>query len=292
MRRILRWSLAGLLLLALLGAYLAWDNNRPATMPEQSRLESALENSIQWLTDNRTSVLDNGNPMLWYMVEQAAELSGDQRLTDLFGTYRARYLEGRSGNIWRLLFYPKTWLPVRWQDISAFPDYNQHFVYAMTCDRELAQIPEIAAQNAPDFCDSHPLRPACATHQMMGALLLKRSACGDPKELDQLVRALQQRIHRQLTWDPRVVDVYMQRVLMLAASGASKTVKPIWVQRLLDAQQPDGGWSGFMPLIPVGGQRFIGIDQLPGVRAPKSDFHMTAQGVLLLTLLTHPGSAP
>jgi hypothetical protein len=175
-------------------------------------------------------------------------------------------------------------------DIANYPDYNQHFFYAITCDRELAEAPEIAAQNEAAFCGGHPLRPACVTHQMMGLLLLKRSECGDTAQLDQTIRMLQQRIRKQLTWDFRVVDVYMQRVLMLVASGARDAVKPIWLRQLLKAQQADGGWSNFMPLLPIGNDRYIGIRRLLAIGPPEADFHITAQGVLLFTLLTNPPS--
>jgi hypothetical protein len=147
-------------------------------------------------------------------------------------------------------------------------------------------VPEIAAQNESGFCDRHPLRPACVTHQMMGLLLLKRSDCGDTAELDATIRDLQKVIHRQLTWDPRVVDVYMQRVLMLVASGAADEVKAVWLKELIDAQLQDGSWSSFMPLLPLGRNTYIGTQKLLSIGTPKSDFHMTAQGVLLFAMLS------
>jgi hypothetical protein len=288
MRILLRWLLAGMGLLVLVGGYIFWNNNRPVAAPDHGQLEAARERSIQWLISNREKILEDNNSMLWLMVQEAADISGDERLQGLFASYRQRHIETNPNSLWRPLFYPKTWVPVRYQDIARFPDYNQYFIYAITCDRDLAKVPAIAAQNTPEFCDRHPLRPACVTHQMMGLLLLKRSECGDMKQLDETIRTLQQRIRKQLIWDPRVVDVYMQRVLMLVQSGAGDLVKPVWLQRLLDAQQTDGGWSGFMPLVPVGKHRYIGISRLPGIGTLRSNFHMTAQGVLLFSLLTHP----
>ena len=285
MRFLLRGILAISALLALSGGYFIWHNNRSVAPPNHEQLSATLENSIQWLTDHRQKILDDPNSMLWRMIQQAGDITGDTRLKALFADYTQRYLDHHPNNIWRPLFYPKSWVPVRYEDIAGFPYYNLHFIYAFTCDHDLATVPEIAAQNDPAFCDQHPLRPACATHQMMGLLLLKRSQCGDQVQLDNSIETLQQRIHSQLTWDPRVVDVYMQRVLMLVESGAGDTVKPVWLKALIAAQQPDGGWSPFMPLIPVGGGRSIGIDRLPGIRSPRSSFHTTAQGVLLFALL-------
>ena len=288
MRFLLRGILVVVAVLALYGSYLVWNNNRSAAAPDQDQLKTTLENSIQWLVEHRQEILDSNNPMLWLMVQQANDITDDARLKELFADYAQRYIDTRPNNIWRPLFYPNSWVPVRFEQIANFPYYNWHFIYSFTCDQELAEVPEISAQNDPAFCDRYPFRPACVTHQMMGLLLLKRSKCGDQAELDSSIEILQQRIHTQLTWDPRVVDVYMQRVLMLVESGAGDLVKPVWLQQLIDSQQPDGGWSPFMPLIPVGGARSIGTKRLLSIETPRSDFHMTAQGVLLFALLTHP----
>lgn len=282
----LRSIVLAVCLLILSAGYLVWNNNRSLTAPDYGRLELARDRSIHWLTDNRTKLLKNNNPMLWQMIQKAAEISGDERLQSLFASYRQQYLETNQNSLWHPLFYKRTWVPVRYEDIARLPDYDQFFIYSITCDRDLGQVPIIAAQSETGFCDQHPIRPACVTHQMMGLLLLKRSECGGTERLDESIKTLQQRIYNQLRWDPRVVDVYMQRVLMLVESGAGNTVKPVWLQQLLSAQQTDGGWSNFMPMLPLGEHRYIGISRLPGIGEPRSDFHMTAQGALLFTLLT------
>ncbi len=277
-------------LFVLLYGYLVWKNSVSVTTPGQTELAATLENSIQWLEQNRDLVLSDGNPMLWYMVQQAADISDDQRLQRLFEDYEQRYLKNRAINLWRPLFYPGTWIPVRFEDIASYPDYNLLFMYGITCDAELGQVPEIAVQTDAAFCDRHLLRPGCVTHQMMGIRLLQRSSCGDAAQLDDTVQQLQQRIRRQLLLDPRVGDSYMQRVLMLVESGAGGLLKPVWIRNLVDAQQPDGGWSYFEPLLPVGGDRFFGFTQrfFAIKKKPHSDFHMTAQGILLFALLTRP----
>jgi len=275
-------------LLVLLYGYVVWQNNTSVTPPERTELEATLENSIQYLEQNRDSVLATFNPMLWYMIQQAANVSGDQRLQRLFADYEQRYLKNRSTSLWRPLFYPGAWTPVRFEDIASFPYYNWHFIYAIICDSELGKVPEIAAQNDPAFCDGHPLRPACATHQLMGIRLMQRIKCGDTDQLADTVKQLQQRIRRQLLLDIRVVDVYMQRVLMLAESGANNLIKPVWIQNLIDAQQADGSWSEFEPLVPLGGGRYFGYGQkFFAVRQPSPSFHMTAQGILLFSILTN-----
>jgi len=286
MRKLFRVTGFIIILLLLAYAYETWENNKSVEIPDQVQIQATLEKSIVWLEQNREKVLVDTNPALWNMVQRAAEVANDQRLKSLFAAYELRYLKDRR-NIWRPMFYPGTWVPVRFEDIANLPYYNLHFIYAILCDRELGDVSEIAAQNAPAFCDKHPLRPACATHQLMGIRFLQRSECGDAEQLDDTVHQLQQRIRKQLILDPRVVDVYMQRVLMLVESGASEMVKPVWIKSLVDAQRADGGWGPFEPLVPLMGGRYFSYGpKVFSIKQPRSTFHTTAQGVLLFSLLS------
>lgn len=76
-------------------------------------------------------------------------------------------------------------------------------------------------------------------------------------------------------------------------SGARDRVKPVWakpawLRRVLDAQTADGGRSGMQPLLPLGNGRVLGFSQRGvGMGEPCANFHVTAQGVLLLSLLLH-----
>ncbi len=138
-----------------------------------------------------------------------------------------------------------------------------------------------------DFCPSrYPLRPACVTHQMMGMRFMQERGCGEKAEVDRVVHSLQDRIVLQLTWDPRPIDTYLQRVLMLIESGQAERVKPFWLQRVLDTQLGDGGWGNFYPLLPISNGKHIGFSGRGlSTGRPNSDFHATAQGVFLLSLL-------
>lgn len=290
MKKILiKLTLSVLALVVATAAVLLYTNNRAAPWPERAELQTALEATIGWMEANRETVLKQANPVLWWMVQQSAERTGDPRLRALFAEYHAQRLaDGR--NLWLPLFYPGRWVPFTDAEIAHFPDYNLHFVYAISCDATLAEHPVVRPQLHADFCDRHPWRPACATHQLMGFRFMQRGQCGDPEAVRAEVAALQSRIVGQLTWDPRVVDVYVQRVLMLAESGATERIKPIWLRRVLAAQRPDGGWAGVDPLVSLGsftlsfGPRGFSLAQ------PRSDFHATAQGLLLLSLLNHAES--
>ncbi|MEE9494715.1 MAG: hypothetical protein V3W04_15250 [Gammaproteobacteria bacterium] len=280
----------GLLLILAIAAYgyLVFQNNRTIAPVSADKLQSTLENSILWLEANREKVLSENNSILWRMIQRVGEISKDQRIVDLFAEYEKRHLKNKPDNIWKLLFYPKSWVPIRFEDIASYPYYNQHFIYALLCDKDLGEVASIAEQNNPAFCDGHPLRPACVTHQLMGIQMMQNSQCGDAENLAETVGILQDQITNQLYYDPRVVDVTMQRVLMLVDTGAKDRVKSAWVQNLIDAQQEDGGWSPFEPLFAVGGGRSFGYDTLFRIKKPVSTFHMTAQGVLLFSLLANP----
>lgn len=268
-------------------ALVAW-HNREAPPPDPARLQQAFEASVGWLQAREDTILESNNPALWWMIQQSAEVTGHPTLVGLFGRYEQRYLAERHG-LWRPLFYPGHWSPFRAQDLQGFPDYNLHFIYAISCDTELGDSAAVQAQLDPGYCATRPWRPACATHQLMGFRFMQRSRCGDPRATEAAVESLQLRIARQATWDPRVVDVFMQRVLMLVESGARDAVRPAWVERILDAQRVDGGWSGVEPLLKLPGGRSLGFGPRGlSLAAPQPGFHMTAQGVFLLSLLLHP----
>lgn len=272
--------------LILIYGFLVFQNNQSVQPPLAEAIHNTFEKSIIWLENNRDTVLEENNPILWYMIQRASKISNDPRLRDIFNAYEQRYLKNNPNNIWGTFFYPNRWVPVRYEKIASYPYYNHHFIYALLCDKELEKIPSIAEQNHHDFCDSHPLRPACVTHQLMGIQLLQRSQCGDAEELANTAKILQKRIANQLYYDIRVVDVYLQRVLMLVDTGAMDLVKPSWIQNLIDAQLDDGGWSEFDPVIPLGGGRFFGYGQkFFAIKHPVSSFHTVAQGVLLFSLL-------
>lgn len=280
--------MVGLVLIGSAYTTLVARHNRGAAPADTARLQQAFQASVDWLQAREEAILQNDNPALWWMIQQSAELTRHPTLAALFASYEQRYLAGRRG-LWRPLFYPGRWSPFRSEDLHGFPDYNLHFIYAISCDAELGESPTVRAQLDPGYCAVRPWRPACATHQLMGFRFMQRSRCGDAQATRAAVDSLQRRIERQATWDPRIVDVYMQRVLMLVESGARDAVKPVWVQHILDAQRPDGGWAGVEPLLALPGGKALGFGPRGlSLSAARSDFHVTAQGVFLLSLLLYP----
>ena len=282
-------------------------NNRPVDPPSRAELSASLEKSIVWLENNKRAVLAVDNPILWYRVKTAAEITGDERLRALYSSYERRFLAGShtKRRLWAPLFVPGSKADLRSEDVTDMPEYMQHWMYAMHCSEELAAVPSIAAQNAVDFCGTsfHYLyNTTCTAHQVTGMLFLKKSGCANPAQVDATIAGLRNRLVNLLTFDARVVDIYLQRALKLAELGNADLIKPVWLQRILRAQQPDGGWANFEPLVPVGNGRYIGFGHASSrIGKPRgeentkglsignahSTFHATMQSLLLLTLLVH-----
>lgn len=275
------------LLLCLFAGYQLWQNHKSVGYPDKVRLKESLNLGIAWLEEHRDEVLASNNPMLWWMVKESAELNHNAALERLFLEYKTRYLDTNPMSPWAHLFFTGARVPLYAAELQELPDYNVFFLYGLSCSGDLAQVDMIKQQLAADFCDAHhPISPACATHQLMGARFMQRRHC-DIALANELVGVLQERIVTQLTWDVRVVDVYLQRVLMLVDSGAGSRVKPIWLSRILDAQGKDGGWSSFQALVPVWSELAVGFSGA-GIGLEKEEqanFHATAQGVLLMSLL-------
>jgi len=251
-------------------------------------MQQRLDHSTQWLVNNEAELLQQANPMLWWMLQEAEKTSHDKRISKLLTKYKQRYPQIQQG-VWGPLFgaSPRRYMGA--YSVSGLPYYNQHFIYALNCAADIAEdILVVEQQNKAGFCHqtSYVYRPACITHQLMGINFLLQQSCNLLPNIDEVVKSLQSDIKLQLTLDIRVVDVYLQRVLMLLITGAEKDVKPVWIQQVIDHQLDDGGWSGFVSLLSLPGEKSLGFSpRVLSIGNEKSDFHATAQGVLILSSL-------
>ena len=273
--------------LCLTYAALYLKNNRALEFIDKHAVSESLEQSIQWLVNNEEKILDDNNGMLWWMLKRSAEITRDYRILKLYKAYKAKYIDGNPNNVWRALFIPYSNINLNRYDLRAFPDYNLYFLYGLTCNKDYAKREIIQKQMRTDFCPTeHPISPACVTHQLMGLQFRIMRQCGNKDAMLSQSRELQDMIFKQLQWDIRVVDVYLQRVLMLIDTGASERVKNQWVQNILNQQSADGGWGPYQSLIEIGGDKAIGFYG-KGIKIvkPKTNLHATAQGVLIMSLL-------
>jgi hypothetical protein len=272
--------------LGLCVAWKLWKNNHTVSFPEQQKIEASFILGVAWLEKNHDTILADENPMLWWMIKRSAELTQNSTLLQFYAEYKQRYLDSNPRNVWAYLFESRANAFVDPQQLEHLPGYNQLFIYGSSCDSLLAQDPAITAQLTQHFCDNQLFAPTCLTHQLTGLRIALQNQCGDTDKLRETISQLQERIVNQLTWDFRLVDVYVQRVWVLLESGVGGRVKPIWIQRVLMMQSTDGGWSGFEPVVPISSQQALGFSSKGvGVGRQESNFHTTAQGIYLMSLL-------
>lgn len=265
-----------------------YQNNRNLPRPEAELLQQRLERSVEWLLNNEMELLQQANPMLWWMLYEAEALTHDERISGLLVKYQQKYPRIQQSS-WSPLFgaVPRSYLGA--YSVNGLPYYNQHFIYALNCAADIARdIPIVEQQNQADFCHQpgYIYRPACTTHQLMGINFLSTKHCDLLPNIVEVTKSLQSDIKLQLTLDIRVVDVYLQRVLMLLITGAENEVKPVWIQQVIDHQLADGGWGDFVSLVPLSGEKSLGFSsKIISMGKEKSSFHATAQGVLILSNL-------
>jgi len=274
----------------LLAAYLyaVYQNNRDVDYPQTAQMQQQLEKSVQWLVNNEANILPQTNPMLWWMLFEVQKISPDKRIADLLEKYHQRNPHIIK-SVWGPLFDGVQHRRLAGYSVEGVPYYNQHFIYALNCAADIEdELFIVAEQNTAKFChqSAYFYRPACISHQLMGINFLRTKECGFLSNIDEVTQSLQEDLVTQLTWDIRVVDVYLQRVLMLLITGAEDNVKPVWIQQVLNQQLEDGGWGNFEVLINLGEQRSLGLGARGiSLAQEKSDFHATAQGVYILSYL-------
>jgi len=63
-------------------AYHYWQNNRPVETVAIDDVKASYEKSVNWALQNREQLFNNHNTMLWWMLQQTAEATGDIRLKE------------------------------------------------------------------------------------------------------------------------------------------------------------------------------------------------------------------
>jgi hypothetical protein len=254
----------------------------------QEDLKQAFNLSMQWLQHNNQKIQYDQNSMLWWMLMRAEAINNNPILHNTISQFKINNLTQYQHSPWSYLITGQSNPYISLNKLgNSLPDYNIHFIYSFSCSSSLANEHIIKIQNQTDFCRRyHPISPACATHQMMGFRFMQRTGCEEQQVVSNKISIMSDLIKRQSTYDFRVVDVYIQRILMQYDSGYEKKVNPRWIKRILRAQNADGGWGDFQPIIPLGGEKYIGFTAKGiGIRMSESSFHTTAQGIWLLAMM-------
>ena len=166
--------------------------------------------------------------------------------------------------------------------------YLQTILYGLTGNKEAGASKYVQEQYDPDFSDgetARDIRSACLTHQVMGLHEIQTAGyCEDAGDHDELLRILQLKMRYLLALDVVAGDVYIQRVMMLVMTGARDQVSPAWFRRILDTQQPDGGWLPYQSMLRLTPGFRLGWNR-PYLHRDGSTFHPSSQGLLLAAMM-------
>lgn len=289
-RRFLIWGGGLLLLFTILFLRLVWKNNFDTPLPLKQELLFSHTRSVEWLIAHENELVSHDDPLLWWFIQRSSELSDDHRLKELSQRYISIFREKYPTSVWMHLVDPPSYMPLYPESVSHIPDYQQFFLYGSSCYQRLMQTPPIQRQLNTNFCSKQlHYGGNCASNQWLGVYMIKDNECLPEVQTEVLERYLLNRIKMQLTWDPRVVRVYIRRLTMLLLSGNSENIETAWVQRVLDRQRPDGGWADFDPFMTLGANRALGFTSASVIISkPKSDIMTTTLGMLAtLLLLNH-----
>jgi hypothetical protein len=287
---------------ALLASALAWFSatayvSRSVAAPTMAERQLAYDRAAGWIRQNEASVLNEGNSALWWMINVAAQTMDDSYLLELVRRWKEIHVTSSPlASAWVRMVDPKSPASDLGYNTQALGGYQKFFLHALTCQPLEMDDGDSSVFTRENMCRPQTIKvmrgePACTTHQLMGLQLYKRSHCVEPPGMSELEAQLFDDVLTQLQWDPRVRDVYIQRVLVLQWFGRSDQIKAIWLKRVLAAQQTDGGWAWNVkfPELPAWLQSFrsawqtLVLQNVPD-QHDTSDLHPTAQGLLLMAL--------
>jgi hypothetical protein len=284
-----RWPFFWALVLLSGLAYGLWvaAANRPRPMPSLTAIHDGRLSAARWILEHHDAVLSDNNPMLWVMVARSAALTDDPALKGLVDEYLRRYILPNAADPFRQLFGLTYHGGLRdLESLATVPDYRVFLLFALTCDPRLSALERVRAQQNSSYCpESLSLSPTCATHQLMGLRIAEETGCMSVADTAATKGVLVKRIERQLFWDVRFVDTYLQRALMLTEERGAAGAGAAALQNILRSRMADGGWSSSQPLVPVGdGRSFAATQSGFGIVRDEGQFHATAQALLLFSL--------
>lgn len=135
-----------LLFFSIIGIFFwqVWQNNQTVESPSPTEIKQHFLKSVSWLEANYSNIENIQNPILWWMIKQAALNSGNESLNKLFNKYKKNHLDVNPPNLstpmFDRLYHPRV------PDISFLSnlrDYQTFFFYALSCDNELSTEPLI-----------------------------------------------------------------------------------------------------------------------------------------------------
>jgi hypothetical protein len=247
----------------------AWPRRSPADVPQ--RVDAAIARVTAWMIEHP----EPDNSALVHMISEMAELTDDSRLRSI----RDRFLNDKSFDrfsLWHRLVDPDwpTIRPALRRELDVYQEYQRWALYGAAPD-----YVELTADERENLFSPDKYWWGRRTHQLF-ALLLYRTRKPETPGLTSLIDTLSVGIAREQRWDGRVTDLYIQRIAFLLSSGRPDLVQRRWVERMLDNQQPDGGWCPSWHGLGPGAFQFT-------LSSPRSTSHSTVQAAWALYLLKY-----
>jgi len=265
---------AALAPLAILAAILAYNNISLTTDKTfEKKLNTALENALQWTEANKQSILNKKNIALVKLLNECNQAKNNP----LFSQILADYLNTPARpKCWKRLLDPDYHVDRVELNITIKEEYldNKWVLYALAPDKADADPKKLG------LFDPNRWQRRKLTHQL-DALLLLRKTRPDPN-LDLLIDRLCQRITTQLITDFAVIDLYIQKVAFVLRAKHPEKIRKRWLERIIENQLPDGGWND---------RWFCFTSQtrkpLFDLKNPPSNEHATIQAMTALYLVRH-----
>ena len=233
-----RW-VSGLLCVAAAGSALLFLNNNVSVsnLSRQgftSQLERATERGTNWVDAHTVAITRNA--ALVYMVVDMAAMSGDIRLRRLVDSYlKDPFL---PANVWRRMVDEKAEIrPPSRAELDSWAEYQRWMAYGIA-----PSLVHLADNERADLFSPDKYIWGKRTHQLM-ALILYRTHGESSQAVHDLINHLCEGIAFEANWDIRLTDLYLQRIAFLLRAGRPDLLKRRWVERILAAQEEDGGWK-------------------------------------------------
>ncbi len=97
-----------LLLLIIFTCLFAWQvvlNNGTAEPLRRADIKPQFDHAVQWLDRNYSVVEHIDNPILWWMIGQAAKNTADVKLTHIYHTYVSQHEDNHAPGLWTPMFH-------------------------------------------------------------------------------------------------------------------------------------------------------------------------------------------
>lgn len=242
-RRALRWlgALVAILILVI-GIALLRNNfsfHEPSRAAFDAQMDRELDSAFAWIKDN--SIVSERNVTIMYMIAEMENMSHDPRLQTVLDRFKKNYLMHPSSRfelVWFRLVDPNASVPLIY-----VPDMRDNIIDSIWFAHALAPD-KIVLTDADRANLFSPTKYIWGTRQkQLLGLAMYQEFNGSSPELTNTINYVAEKVARDAHYDIRLTDSYIQRSAFLLAAGRPDLIRPRWVDRIVNHQNPDGSWN-------------------------------------------------